>query len=173
MVALIPKKDGGLRPIMLFRALTRIVGKLLTRQVRAWMRSQDRSSFNTAEGKATLDATWRALVQQATQRAGRFAEALFGIRKAFEQVSRRRLLSVVLHHGAPLAPFASSQPSHEYPRRLVFQGRFCNHTCGALASFHAPRAVGKSTLPRRAPCGNFALLRPARPAWPASASPPR
>ncbi len=56
LTALIPKSDGGLRPIALFRAAYRVYGKANARQVRAWAAILPDHQCNISKGRWVGDS---------------------------------------------------------------------------------------------------------------------
>jgi hypothetical protein len=63
LVRLIPKKDGGLRPIALFRTTYRVNSQIQMWHFRAWITRQPRAEINMTGGRTTLDVTWRSRVR--------------------------------------------------------------------------------------------------------------
>jgi hypothetical protein len=108
MVRLVPLKDGGLRPIALFRAAYRIVSKMRVWQFRDWIQHTQRQGFNMTGQRRTLDAAWRCRIRDLARDAGYAAEIHMDLRKAFEQVNRGRLLDLSLHEGCPMRPLLLS-----------------------------------------------------------------
>jgi hypothetical protein len=121
MVRLIPKKDGGLRPIALFRTAYRVFAKLQMWEFRAWICHQPRFGINMTSGRRTLDAAWRSRIRDLSRQGTYAAEIQMDLRKAFEQVNRARLLDLALHEGCPMRPLLTSLLSYRWPRRLVYQ----------------------------------------------------
>ena len=67
IVALIPKSDGGLRPIALFRTAYRIYAKAHARKVRDWAALLPDAQCNNSKGRWVGDSTCRAQIRAVTQ----------------------------------------------------------------------------------------------------------
>jgi hypothetical protein len=67
ITTLIPKTDGGLRPIALFRTVYRVYSKIRVLEVKQWAMSQQGYQFNNAQGRWVGDSTWRNQVKAALQ----------------------------------------------------------------------------------------------------------
>jgi hypothetical protein len=121
MVRLIPEKDGGLRPIALFRTAYRIFWKTRTWQLRDWIQHAQRTGFNMTGNRRTLDAAWRCRIRDLARDTGHASDIQMDLRKAFEQVNRGRLLDLALHEVCPMRPLLLSLLSYQWPRRLACQ----------------------------------------------------
>ena len=71
ITALIPKPDGGLRPIALFRTLFRIYSKARAYEVKNWAKARPDHRCNNSAGRWVGDATWRNQVLAATGLMGK------------------------------------------------------------------------------------------------------
>ena len=99
----IPKADGGLRPIALFKTLYRVYAKCRAQEVRSWALKEKGYFFNNASGRWVVDSTWRNQVKSALGSEGAFAaEVLLDVKKAFENVNRTQLLQAAISSGYPL-----------------------------------------------------------------------
>ncbi len=119
LARLIPQKAGGLRPIAIFRTICRVYAKIRVWHIRAWMRAQPREAVNVITGRQTLDAAWRSRVRDLFGHKTHALEIQMDHRKAFEQVSRARVLELARAAGAPLLPLFTSLLACRWQRRLV------------------------------------------------------
>ncbi len=76
---------------------------------------------NTQAGRQVSDAMWRQQVRMAIGRASgkQWLEADFDFKKAFEHVSRPRLVEVAARHGYPMRYLATSLRAYASERRLL------------------------------------------------------
>ena len=103
LTALIPKADGGLRPIALFRTIYRVYAKIRAKQVRGWASTHQGYQFNNSKGRWVGDSTWRNQVRAILGNSGRIdTEILLDVKKAFENVNRKQLVEMALLTGIPL-----------------------------------------------------------------------
>jgi hypothetical protein len=129
VVTLIPKKASGLRPIALFRTAYRVFAKLHMWTFLQWIYTQPRHGVNVTSGRHTLDATWRSRARDLSQRSGYAIEIQMDLKKAFEQVCRKRLVEVAIAEGCPLGPLLLSLAASRWPRRLVYGKRASSPFC--------------------------------------------
>ena len=120
-IRLIPKRNGGFRPICLFRSVARLHFRLLADRVRVWERAGPASgpAFNNSPGRRILDATWRECVRHAVSGSGAAVEVLLDLAKAFDQVDRDLLWGAGLAYGYPMAVLRVALAAYSWPRRLV------------------------------------------------------
>ena len=95
LTALIPKSDGGFRPIALFRTAFRIYAKCRSQRVKQWAEQLPDAQCNNSKGRWVGDSTWRMQIRAITSTARKHIEFLLDVRKAFEHVQRGQLLQEV------------------------------------------------------------------------------
>ena len=123
ITTLIPKEDGGLRPIALFRTAYRVYAKYRSGEVKTWAQHHSGYQCNTAHGRCVGDSTWRAQVITATDGQQVYSiEALKDVRKAFEHVRRDQLLEMGVKTGYPLPQLIMSLRSYQWNRRIHYEG---------------------------------------------------
>ncbi len=123
ITTLIPKEDGGLRPIALFRTAYRVYAKYRAGEVKTWAKHHSGYQCNTAQGRCVGDSTWRAQVMTATDGQQVYSvEALKDVRKAFEHVRRDQLLDMGVKTGYPLPQLIMSLRSYQWNRRIHYEG---------------------------------------------------
>ncbi len=121
IVKMIPKKDGGRRPIGLMPSLYRIWGKVRADDVRNWERRWAREYFAAGPGKSAESAAWRAALRAELAAASRAesASVLWDLLKCFEH-GRHTLLAGEVHAvGFLVAVARMSVEMYKAERRLV------------------------------------------------------
>ena len=118
IVALIPKTDGGLRPIALFRTAYRIYAKAQARSVRKWAAALPDAQCNNSKGRWVGDYTWRAQVRAVTQSHKHHIEFLMYVKKAFEHVRRSSVAREAMLQDYPMIPLMASMASYAWPRYM-------------------------------------------------------
>ena len=122
LVKLLVKKDGGTRPIMLFRTLYRIHAKARGEIARRWeAREAAGPSFNNSPQRRIGDVVYRQAVRNAIAEAeGRhIVEVCWDFKKAFEHVQRPLLWQKAKQQGYPLALLRMSLRSYGWERRIL------------------------------------------------------
>ena len=123
LVKQIPKPSGGFRPILLFRSLIRVYGKLGLAEVRQWeQRMADSGVFNHSPKRKILDGAYRQMVRQAGDPKAWGVALFFDITKAFEQVGYARLWAFAQAHHYPLLALRNAILTYRHKRRLMYQG---------------------------------------------------
>ncbi len=123
ITTLIPKTDGGLRPIALFRTVYRVYSKIRVLEVKQWAMSQQGYQFNNAQGRWVGDSTWRNQVKAALQEQNcTMLEMLLDVKKAFEHVLRSQLIGMAKLTNYPMAQLISSLLAYEWARRINYDG---------------------------------------------------
>jgi hypothetical protein len=121
LTVLIPKKDGGLRPIALFRSLYRIFSKARAQEARAWAAGPGKSSLcNHSSGRWVGDGTWRNQVRTGTDKQAHRTEYLLDLKKAFEHVTHNDLIRAAKAVGYPAHLVRMALIAYTWPRRLVY-----------------------------------------------------
>ena len=122
LIRMIPKMDGGIRPIGLFPALPRLWGKATQPILQDWVSRYAADHFvNMAKGRPVGDATWRhkALSTLDREQGGTVLETLLDFTKCFEHVRASPLIELAIKLNYPLHLLAISLSSYRWPRIIV------------------------------------------------------
>jgi hypothetical protein len=135
-VKLLSKKDGTFRPIILFRSLFRLHGRLLASRTREWERNHLADQpFGNNQGREALDSVYRACIRQAIGLAGGIvseaADVLIDLRKCFEHLSRDLLWEACARHGYPMHVARLSITSYGWTRFLLGRYDLCGREVNA------------------------------------------
>jgi hypothetical protein len=123
ITVLIPKADGGLRPIALFRTAYRVYAKYRCQAVRQWAAKSSGYQCNNSKSRWVGDSTWRNQVRSAiTDESSVSAEVLLDVRNAFESVRRQQLFSIVQNIGYPMRALIMSLRDYQWRRRVKYEG---------------------------------------------------
>ena len=120
-VKLIPKKDGTTRPIVLFRSLTRLMGKARKPGVAKW--GQDFASgaiFNNSGGRRIADGIWRLAWRNYLELGEHkhAAEIMWDLKKAFETLDRDTLWEMGERYSYPMDALRLSLGTYAMTGRL-------------------------------------------------------
>ena len=126
IVALLPKPDGGHRPIGLFPTLVRIWARLRKELSRQWERDHERPYFFAGAGKPATVAAWSMAARAEASLAHRvaFAAVLLDMVKAFERVPHDVLVQMAVAYGYPLHIIRLSIASYLLERVVRIGGTF-------------------------------------------------
>ena len=123
LTVLIPKQEGGLRPIALSRSLYRVYARARCVKVREWAASVRQHKVNNAKNRWVGDSTWRNQVRIAIARSQTSVfEAQMYVKKAFDNVDRRQLLDIAKRNGYPLPELMTSLMAYFWPKHIVYDG---------------------------------------------------
>ena len=126
IVVLIPKSEGGQRPIGIFPTVLRLVDRWFRWQYGAdWLSKQEvGGGFYGCKGRTVEDAVWRqALLGEWSAAVGRCsASYLLDIRKAFEHIRHSDLWDVARRRGFSLTMLAWLLNTFTMARRLQVLG---------------------------------------------------
>jgi ribonuclease HI len=124
LIALIPKADGGRRPIGLLPTLIRIWEKVRRPIMATWRCSVERSYNWAARGRSPQAAVWKVALQDeaALTRGERSAAGLVDLAKAFEQVQLELVWRCGLRLHLPPRILRLILETFAFARRLVLSG---------------------------------------------------
>jgi hypothetical protein len=130
ITTLIPKTDGGLRPINLFPAVYRLHSRARSGILKAWAAGPGRhTGVNMAAHRHTADGVYRWLMRHATGAPTAAASGtgtpaatvLWDFKKAFENVRRDLLLQAAVRFSFPIWWLRLSLASYSWPRILTVE----------------------------------------------------
>ncbi len=121
LVRLIPKRDGGRRPIGLLPSLYRIWAKIRAGDVRDWERKWARAYFAAGPGKSAEAAAWRSALRAelATASNASSASVLWDLLKCFEHGQHFLLAEETEAVEFPMALARMSSEMYKAERRLI------------------------------------------------------
>ncbi len=154
LVRMIPKKDGGRRPIGLLPSLYRIWAKVRGNEVRNWERKWERRYFAAGPGKSAEGAAWGAALRAEIAAAANAdsASVLWDLLKCFEHGKHDLLATEARRMGFPLAIARMSVAMYRAERRLVVDDALSeaiHPTRGFMAGCARALALVKVVMIRR------------------------
>jgi hypothetical protein len=153
LVRLIDKKDGGTRPILLFRALYRVHMRARQGYAKAWEAQWAIRGFNNSPTSRILDGSYENLVQSHVAAfAGEHAcELLMDFTKFFDTIDRSLLWQAGVQAHYPLWLLRIALQSYSWQRRLIGQDGL------ASATLVPTRGVGPGSATAIFECKLFLL----------------
>jgi hypothetical protein len=118
LTVLFPKKDGGLRPIALFRSLYRVYSKARAQEARAWAAGPGKSSLcNNSSGRWVGNGTWRNQVRTGMDHHSHRTEYLLDLKQASEHVTHNDLIRAAKAVDYPAHLVRTAIIAYTWPRR--------------------------------------------------------
>ena len=104
MIVLLPKPDGGRRPIGLFHSIVRLWGRARSLLARRWEADNDMNCLFGGAGKGAQRAAWQASFRSETaaQNKRAYGQALLDMAKCFEHLRFEMIWEAAKQHGYPL-----------------------------------------------------------------------
>jgi len=126
LIALLPKSDGGRRPIGLFPAIVRVWARARRAAARAWESLHAKPYVFGAAGMGAQRAAWQCAfrAENAMLTDQRFAQSLLDLVKAFEKVPHWALVAAARKHGYNLWLVRLSLASYRLPRVVGVDGAY-------------------------------------------------
>ncbi len=120
LVVLLPKPDGGRRPIGLLPLLPRIWARARRPILAAWERTCDRPYLYAGPARGAQVATWRqaARAELASAVGVEYAQTLLDLVKAFERIPHHVLVREAVRLGYPLLILRLSLATYRLARAL-------------------------------------------------------
>jgi hypothetical protein len=149
LICLIPKADGGRRPIGLLPSIIRWWMRARLVIVRAWQAAHERVYFYAGAGKCAKVASWKQAARAELARAipqVDYAGALLDMVKAFERVPLEWLVRQGKKYAYPMQILALSIKAYQLPRTVVIDG-ICSALVLALRGITA--GAGHATVELR------------------------
>ena len=118
-IALLPKLDGGKRPIGLYQTLFRVWVAARRPLISQWENNVvGREAFAASKGQAPTDVVWRQSFRAETAQQARriFGAVLWDLHKCYELISHRYLAEAAIKHQYPLGVLRITIASYRYPR---------------------------------------------------------
>ena len=140
IIALLPKTDGGYRPIGLMPFLPRLWSRVRRRCARKWEEENARTWLYAGKAKGANVAAWKqamaAEVAATTDNKVKYAQALLDLVKAFDRIPLWLLVREAIALGYPLRILRLSIAVYKL-NRVVRIGSVVSHTVVALRGITA------------------------------------
>ena len=124
LMHLIPKTDGGRRPIGVLPSIVRIWERVRKPVIQAWLEENSRNYDWASQGRSSEGAAWhQSLIDEAATANGlASASTLMDLAKAFEMISLHHVWAAGIRHGFPLDLLVLILEAFAFARTLVYQG---------------------------------------------------
>ena len=126
MIVLLPKPDGGSRPIGLFPTLIRVWMRARSKQARKWEADNDNEALYGGAGMGAQKAAWITAFNAESACLGgqQHAQALFDLVKAFEKIPHDLIIKAAKKKGYPLAALRLSLAAYRLTRTIGSDGNY-------------------------------------------------
>ena len=130
LIHLIPKNDGGRRPIGVLPSIVRIWERARKPLVQRWARGNSRPDDWATQGRSAEVAAWnQSVIDEAAAADGLdSATAFVDLAKAFERIRSEDVWRAGVRHGFPLHILRLALEAFAFARRLSFQGAVSDPT---------------------------------------------
>ena len=124
IVVLLPKADGGLRPIGLLPTIVRIWSRMRLVVAQQWQRTHERPFFYAGPMKSSTMAVWKqaALAETARGAGAAYGIAMFDLQKAFERVPWDLLAAAAVRCGYNLYLLRLSLAAYALEKSVTVAG---------------------------------------------------
>ncbi len=135
LMHLIPKTDGGRRPIGVMPTMIRWWEKVRAEDVGPWREKNERSYNWACRGRCAEDAVWRTTILDEVARARGWSSAatLLDLAKAFEHIPLQCVWQQGIKRGFPAVVLRLVLQSCAFPRRLLYRGAYSAVTSSLTA----------------------------------------
>ncbi len=127
VICLLPKPDGGRRPIGLLPGIIRLWMRARLNVARSWQTEHDRPYFYAGPGRGASAAAWRQAARAELAQTSRylcFAGSYLDMVKAFERVPHDWLVKQAAKHGYSLIVLRLSIQAYRLGRAVGINGVF-------------------------------------------------
>ncbi len=126
LIVLIPKSDGGRRPIGLFPTLVRIWMRARSEIARAWEARHQLPSLFGGQGMGAQRAAWQISFRAEAAARDRlsYAQALLDLVKAFEKLPHHLIAAAAKSLGYCLFTLRLSLAAYRFPRTVGIDGNY-------------------------------------------------
>ena len=147
LIVLIPKSDGGKRPIGLFPSPIRIWWWVRSIVARKWEAAQARPSLYGGTGMGALRSAWNVsfAAEAAANSSRTYGQALLDLVKAFERIPHHLLVLAAMKHGYCLVLLRLSLDAYRCTRTLV-DNKVCSRLILALCGITAGSGTAATEL---------------------------
>ncbi len=123
-IVLLPKPDGGWRPIGLFPAMVRVWMRLRRDAAQRWEEDHARDYFYAGQGRGAQVAAWQHAqrAEMASTAGATFVQLLLDMQKCFEVVPHHLLAREASAIGYPLPLLRLALAAYRLPRALAVGG---------------------------------------------------
>ena len=130
LIHLIPKPEGGRRPIGVLPSIVRVWERARKETVQRWVGEHARSYDWATQGRSSEGAVWyQSLVDEGAAADGHSsATVLMDLSKAFEMVSLQKVWEAGVRHRFPLHILRLVLESFAFARHLTYQGAISEGT---------------------------------------------
>ncbi len=124
LIVLLPKPDGGWRPIGLFPTIIRVWMKLRRQLAQGWEEQHSRDFLFAGRGRGAHVAAWQHAqrAEQAADAGATFVQLLLDMQKCFELVPHDVLVQEARAVGYPLPLLRLALAAYRLPRSLSIGG---------------------------------------------------
>ena len=128
LIVLLPKADGGLRPIGLFPTPIRLSMRARANIARDWEAHNQNTALYGGAGRGAQRAAWVAALDAETAALGKkqHAQALLDLVKAFEMIPHQKLIDAASGRGYPLRLLRLSLAAYRLQRAVGSRGIFAS-----------------------------------------------
>ena len=126
LTVLLPKADGGRRPIGLFPTVIRVWMRARTIVACEWERVNDRPAIYGGSGKGAQRAAWQsAFTAEAAHLTGlKYAQVLLDLVKAFEMIPHHHIWAAAIKHNFNLWVLRLSLAAYRLARAVGINGMY-------------------------------------------------
>ena len=138
LIVLLPKSEGGRRPIGLFPTVVRVWSRARVIVARAWESAHSRPTIFGGAGMGAQRAAWVSAfkAEAAARKDATFTQSLLDLVKAFEQIPHRILARYAVKHGYNLWLLRLSLAAYRLQRSIGAEGTYSRTilaVCGITA----------------------------------------
>ena len=147
LIVLLPKTDGGKRPIGLFPSIVRPWMRARANLLRTWENELALAGLYGTKGMAATRAAWTAAAraEAATTQGKYYAQVLLALEKAFESVPHQQLWEAAPEVQYPMAILRLALAAYRLPRTISCDG-VCSRTVTASRGITAGSGTATSEL---------------------------